>query len=147
MAVRSGRLDRSRDLSRTASLYLAPMNDEFQWWLLLVGLVIGALLVFLVMVDFSRSADEQADAEVSRESGWIARTLEPTDGTVDPDLIQEILRLNREWLAGSAHAEASPPPAEPAPAEPAPAEAPSASGSGPWQAGARSTSDVDGDGA
>jgi hypothetical protein len=117
------------------------MNDEFQWWLLLVGLVIGALLVFLVMVDFSRSADEQAEAEVSRESRWIARTLEPTDGAVDPDLIQEILRLNREWLAGSALDEKSPPP------EPPPAEVPPEPGSGPWQPGPRSTSDMDSDGA
>jgi hypothetical protein len=129
------------------------MNDEFQWWLLLVGLVIGALLVFLVMVDFSRSADEQAEAEMSRESRWIARTLEPTDGAVDPGLVQEILRLNREWLAGAALDEASPPPpepapAEPAPAEPAPADKPPATDSGPWRpSGGRSTSDMESDGA
>ena len=118
------------------------MNDEFQWWLLLVGLVIGALLVFLVMVDFSRSADEQAEAEVSRESSWIARSLEPTDGAVHPGLIQDILRLNREWLAGSALDEASPPPPEPSPAD-----VPPETGSGPWQPGAGSTSDMDSDGA
>jgi hypothetical protein len=119
------------------------MNDEFQWWLLLVGLVIGALLVFLVMVDFSRSADEQAEAEMSRASRWIARNLEPTDGAVDPGLIQEILRLNREWLAGAAVDEASPPPPEPASAD-----EPPATDSGPWRpSGGRSTSDMESDGA
>jgi hypothetical protein len=78
------------------------MNAEFQWWLLLVGLVIGALLVFLVMVDFARSADEQADAELGREADWIAGILQPTEGPIDPALIEEVLRLNREWLAGPA---------------------------------------------
>jgi hypothetical protein len=78
------------------------MNAEFQWWLLLVGLVIGALLVFLVMVDFARSSDEQADAELSREADWIAGLLRHPDGPVDPALVEDILRLNREWLAGPA---------------------------------------------
>jgi hypothetical protein len=78
------------------------MNAEFQWWLLLVGLVIGALLVFLVMADFSRSADEQADLELSREATWIAGLLPPGDEPLDPGLIEEVLRLHREWLAGPA---------------------------------------------
>ncbi len=118
------------------------MNDEFQWWLLLVGLVIGALLVFLVMVDFSRSADEQAERELGRESSWIARTLEPTDGAVDPGLIHEILRLNREWLTGAVVDEPIPGPPLPA----APGELPPA-GSAGWGQGAGSTSDMDSDGA
>ncbi len=78
------------------------MNDEFQWWLLLVGLVIGALLVFLVMVDFTRSADEQTEAELIHEADWIAGLFAGTAGEVDPALVQEILRLNRDWLAGPA---------------------------------------------
>ena len=78
------------------------MNAEFQWWLLLVGLVVGAILVFLVMADFSRSADEQADAEVRHEASWIASQLTSTDQPLDPVVVEDILRLNREWLAGPA---------------------------------------------
>jgi hypothetical protein len=78
------------------------MNAEFQWWLLLVGLVIGALLVFLVMVDFSRSADEQLDGELARESTWIAGLLRADGSAIEPAEVEEILRLNREWLAGPA---------------------------------------------
>ncbi len=78
------------------------MNADFQWWLLIVGLVIGALLVFLVMADFSRSADEQADAELSREADWIATQFAPTDHPLAPALVEDILRLNRDWLAGPA---------------------------------------------
>jgi hypothetical protein len=96
------------------------MNDEFQWWLLLVGLVIGALLVFLVMIDFSRAADEQADAELSEEADWIAGLLPPGDGLADPMLIEEILRLNREWLAGPAAQADELEPAEHGSADPRP---------------------------
>ena len=78
------------------------MNAEFQWWLLFVGLVIGALLVFLVMADFSRSIEEQSDAELVREAAWINGLLAPGDGRADPALIEDVLRLNREWLAGPA---------------------------------------------
>lgn len=118
------------------------MNAEFQWWLLLVGLVIGALLVFLVMVDFSRSADEQTEREVEREADWIAGRLQATDGEVEPGLVQEILRLNRDWLAGSALDHEPPAPVETEPAGPPPPAA-----SGPWQPGARSTSDMESDSA
>jgi len=78
------------------------MNAEFQWWLLLVGLVVGAILVFLVMADFSRSADEQADGELSHEASWIAGQLTSADRPLDPATVEDILRLNREWLAGPA---------------------------------------------
>ena len=78
------------------------MNAEFQWWLLFVGLVIGALLVFLVMADFSRSTDEQADAELGTEAAWITGLLGPDGGPVDPALVEDVLRLHREWLAGPA---------------------------------------------
>lgn len=117
------------------------MNAEFQWWLLLVGLVIGALLVFLVMVDFARSAEEQTEREVARESDWIAGILRPTEGEVDPGLVQEVLRLNREWLAGSAIDHEPPAPAQPDSTSLPPA------GSDPWQPGAGSLSDMESDGA
>ncbi len=78
------------------------MNAEFQWWLLLVGLAIGAILVFLVMADFSRAADEQADAELAHEADWIAAQLGSAEGPLDPALVEDVLRLNREWLAGPA---------------------------------------------
>jgi hypothetical protein len=117
------------------------MNAEFQWWLLLVGLVIGALLVFLVMVDFTRSADEQAEAELGREAEWIAGVLRPTDGPLDPGLIQEILRLNREWLAG-----ATGPLEAPVAPEPALAQAGVGTGSADWQPGPADPADMEGDG-
>ena len=124
------------------------MNAEFQWWLLLVGLVIGALLVFLVMVDFTRSADEQGEAELGREAEWIAGVLRPTDGPLDPGLIQEILRLNREWLAGAiGPLEAATGPLEAAVApEPALAQAGVGTGSADWQPGPANPADVEGDG-
>jgi hypothetical protein len=34
------------------------VNAEFNWWLLIVGLVIGAALVYLVLADSSRRESE-----------------------------------------------------------------------------------------
>jgi len=135
------------------------MNAEFQWWLLLVGLVIGALLVFLVMADFSRSADEQADAELGHEADWIAGLLrsgpDQAEGPIDPATIEEILRLNREWLAGPGLPAQGPLPTQGPLPDPLPAGAPSVA-AGPAAAvdgedvGGdldRDPADVEGDGA
>jgi hypothetical protein len=78
------------------------MSADFPWWLLIVGLVAGALLVFLVMAEFTRSADEQADAELVQEARWISSQFAGTDRAVEPAVVEDILRLNRDWLAGPA---------------------------------------------
>jgi len=78
------------------------MSADFPIWLLLVGLVAGALLVFLVMAEFNRSADEQADAELIHEAEWVSSQFAGTTRPVEPAVVEEILRLNRDWLAGPA---------------------------------------------
>ncbi|HEY7828901.1 MAG TPA: hypothetical protein VIB99_11735 [Candidatus Limnocylindrales bacterium] len=101
------------------------MNAEFQWWLLLVGLAVGAILVFLVVADFSRAADEQADVELSHEADWIAGQLGSAEQPLDPALVEDVLRLNREWLAGPAmQAEELETPAPSAPSAPGAPSAP-----------------------
>jgi hypothetical protein len=39
-----------------------PMNAEFQWWLLILGMVIGGALVYLVLADM-RSEEVAADLD------------------------------------------------------------------------------------
>ena len=68
------------------------MNAEFNWWLLIVGLVVGAGLVWFVVADSRRrDADIEAD-ERPREAIWL-------------------LELHRVYLE-------SPPPDDPAPQVP-----------------------------
>ena len=76
------------------------MNAEFNWWLLIVGLVIGAGLVYLVLSDASRrEADLLAD-ELPREATWIAASMAAEGRPMDPPTAERVLELHRAYLAG-----------------------------------------------
>jgi hypothetical protein len=83
------------------------MNTEFNWWLLIVGLVLGAALTWLVMADTTRRDVDITERERPVEALWIAGHLSAGGRPVDPAQIEDVLRLHREYLA-------APPPDEPA---------------------------------
>ena len=74
------------------------MNAEFNWWLLIVGLVGGAGLVWLILGDWSRREEEVGEAERARESAWIAETMRDEGTAIDPGTAEEVLRRHRVWL-------------------------------------------------
>ena len=76
------------------------MIAEFNWWLLIVGLVIGAGLVYLVLADASRRDEEIDDGELPAEAAWIAAALEADGVPLAPETAERVLRLHREYLAG-----------------------------------------------
>ncbi len=82
------------------------MNAEFNWWLLIVGLVIGAALTWLVMSESARREIDVLESEQRSEAGWISSLLSGAGRPVTPERVEEILRLHREFLA-------APPPDEP----------------------------------
>lgn len=82
------------------------MNAEFNWWLLIVGLVVGAALVWLVVADSTRREADLEERERADEAVWIAARLSGRGGAVPPERVEEVLRLHRDYLAG-------PPPDEP----------------------------------
>lgn len=71
---------------------------EFQWWLLLVGLVAGGGLVAIVSMDSRRREEDLADAERRAEATWIADRLYALDSALDPDTVAAVLRVHREYL-------------------------------------------------
>jgi hypothetical protein len=88
--------------------------SEFNWWLLIVGLVVGAGLVWLVLADSARrEADVEAD-ELPAEAAWIAEAMTDQGRPIDQSDAEEVLRLHRAYLA-------APPPDDEPPVE---AEAP-----------------------
>ena len=119
------------------------MTAEFDWWLLILGLVIGAGLVWLLLAELPRRDVEIGEAELEVEAAWIAAQLRPTDRRWDPGAVTAVLREHRAYLR-------LPPPEEvpsPAPAPGMPAAAtPSAATAAP-AASSPSTSTADGDGA
>jgi hypothetical protein len=88
------------------------MNGEFNWWLLIVGLVLGAALTWLVMADTVRRDIDITDRERPAEALWIAANLTASGRPLDPARIEDVLRLHREYLA-------APPPDDPAEVSPA----------------------------
>ena len=75
------------------------MNAEFNWWLLIVGLVIGAGLVWLVLADSRRRDSDILEREREGEALWIADTLADSGRPVDADDVLEVLRLHADYLA------------------------------------------------
>ena len=77
------------------------MNAEFNWWLLIVGVVGGAGLLWLVLGDWSRREEEIDAEERSRESAWIAEVMDGDGQALDAATAEEVLRLHRVYLRQS----------------------------------------------
>jgi hypothetical protein len=74
------------------------VNAEFNWWLLIVGLVVGAGLVWFVVID-SRRRDEEIDAlERPREALWLSAALADEGWDVSPQVAERMLLLHRAYL-------------------------------------------------
>ena len=77
------------------------MNSEFNWWLLIVGLVVGAGLVWLVVADSRRRDVDVGVAEREGEARWIAEAMTDAGRPVDDGVVLDILRLHEAYLAAS----------------------------------------------
>jgi hypothetical protein len=88
------------------SLYFAAVNAEFNWWLLIVGLVVGAGLVWVVVMDSRRREVDVDDAERPREAAWLSKLLEDEGHVVSPEAAERLLLLHRAYLE-------APPPDDP----------------------------------
>ena len=71
---------------------------EFQWWLLLVGLVAGGALVAVVTMDGKRREEDLGELERRAETNWIAARLSGSGQWVDSSAVDAVLRLHREYL-------------------------------------------------
>lgn len=74
---------------------------EFQWWLLIVGLVAGGGLVFVVSMDGRRREEDVEGLERRAEATWIADQLAARDREpiVDAGTVEAVLRVHREYLS------------------------------------------------
>lgn len=81
------------------SPYPSGLMAEFQWWLLLVGLVAGGGLVAIVSMDGKRREEDLSDLERRAEATWIAERMSGADREMDVRTVESILRVHREYLA------------------------------------------------
>jgi hypothetical protein len=105
---------------RRASLYFPAVNAEFNWWLLIVGLVVGAGLAWFVLMDTRRRDVDVDDRERPREALWLSRMLGDEGHPISPEVTERLLALHRAYLE-------APPPDDPVPLPIAPANAPEGS--------------------
>ena len=73
---------------------------EFQWWLLIVGLLAGGGLVAVVTMDSRRREEDIGDLERRAEATWIAgRVAGRRERSIDPRTVEAVLRAHREYLS------------------------------------------------
>jgi hypothetical protein len=75
------------------------MNVQFDWWLLIVGFVLGAGLTGLVLAELRRREDDVTAREREAEAAWIASDLTAHGIPADAEAVAEVLRLHRLYLA------------------------------------------------
>ncbi|MFP5342888.1 MAG: hypothetical protein ACLGIJ_08195 [Candidatus Limnocylindria bacterium] len=75
------------------------MNAGFDWWLLIVGLVVGGGLVWFVLLDIRRDEDAVGAAERRVEAGWIADILTEEGRPVSAAVAERVLELHAAYLA------------------------------------------------
>lgn len=78
------------------------MNDGFNWWLLIVGLVVGGGLVWFVLLDARRRETDIDEVERPREAAWLSAVLAEEGYDVPPDVAARLLELHRRYLEAPA---------------------------------------------
>jgi hypothetical protein len=74
------------------------VNAEFNVWLLIVGLVVGAGLVWLVVMDSRRRESEIDAVELPREAAWLSAVMRDDGDDVSPEVAERLLLLHRAYL-------------------------------------------------
>lgn len=74
------------------------MNAEFNWWLLIVGIGVGAGLAWLILADLTRRDDDIVEGELADEVAWVVEALAASGRPTSPETIERVLRLHRAYL-------------------------------------------------
>jgi hypothetical protein len=74
------------------------MIAEFNWWLLIVGLVVGVGLTWLVLTDTRRRDVDVEERELADEAAWLADAMAAEGEPIPPDVAERMLRLHRVYL-------------------------------------------------
>jgi hypothetical protein len=77
---------------------LHDMMDGWALWLLVVGLVLGAVIAGLLLVRLPRDESDVAPDERPVEAAWIAATIERRGGVAPASFVEEVLDLHQAYL-------------------------------------------------
>ncbi len=71
---------------------------EFQWWLLLVGLVAGGGLVAVLYLESARHEADVDEEELPAEAAWIADRMRDRGRQMDAGSVEQVLLDHRAYL-------------------------------------------------
>src|SRR5262245_36007915 len=74
------------------------MTAEFNWWLLLLGLVVGGGLTWLVLAETRRREQDLEDDELPDEAAWIEARMVEEGGALPVETIERVVQLHRAYL-------------------------------------------------
>jgi hypothetical protein len=77
------------------------MTEPFIIWALLAGFAIGGAVVWFAIGRLPRRSDDVGPAEREEEAAWIRATLAGRGRRVPDGLVEEVLDLHDDYLAGS----------------------------------------------
>jgi hypothetical protein len=74
--------------------------EQYLVWVLLVGAAAGAAATWFVVGRLPRRSDDVSPPELAAEAGWISRVIEERGGVAPAVLVEEVLELHLEYVAG-----------------------------------------------
>lgn len=74
------------------------MNTEYAWWLLVVGLAVGAAVVWLLFGGPGRDETDVDEEERASEAAWIGAAIEQAGGVAPVELVEQVLELHQAYL-------------------------------------------------
>ena len=74
------------------------MNDSYTWWLVVLGIAIGASVTLVITLRLPRREDDVPPAEREAEARWIGATIEEDGGVAPVPLVEEVLDLHADYL-------------------------------------------------
>ena len=85
------------------------MIDAWMLWLVLVGLAIGLIVAWLLLVRLPPDESDASPSERRAEAAWIRGTIEFHGGIAPQTLVEEILDLHEAYLRDAAQPRMNPP--------------------------------------
>ena len=75
------------------------MTAEFNWWLLLLGLVVGGGLTWLVLAETRRREQDLEESELAEEAAWLEARMAEEGTPMPADTLERVVQLHRAYLA------------------------------------------------
>lgn len=76
------------------------MAEPYLVWALAVGIAMGGAAVWFLLGRLPRRSDDVAPEELPEEAAWISRTIETRGGVAPAALVEEVLQLHLDYVAG-----------------------------------------------